>query len=118
VIYTSSIAAHVSEPVRIAYAMSKAAGHALMRHVAAAYGPQGIRANVIAPGMVRHEGWDRMPPEMAARNETAGKSVAAIKSRIARPDDLSAMSVLLMSDAGSYITGQVMCIDGGTTMRP
>jgi NAD(P)-dependent dehydrogenase (short-subunit alcohol dehydrogenase family) len=44
--------------------------------------------------------------------------VAAIKSRITRPGDVSAMGVLLMSDAGSYITGQVLCIDGGTTMRP
>ncbi|SFG01110.1 NAD(P)-dependent dehydrogenase, short-chain alcohol dehydrogenase family [Novosphingobium sp. CF614] len=118
VIYTGSAAAYVSEPVRVAYAMSKAAGHALMRHVAAAYGPQGVRANVIAPGMVRHEGWDRMPPDMATGIENAGKSVAAIKSRIARPEDVSAMGVLLMSDAGSYITGQVMGIDGGTTMRP
>jgi len=117
VIYTSSIAAYVSEPVRVAYAMSKAAGHALMRHVAAAYGPQGIRANVIAAGMVRHEGWDRMPPEMAGNVENTGKSAAAIKSRIARPADLAEMGVLLMSDAGSYISGQVMCIDGGTTMR-
>jgi NAD(P)-dependent dehydrogenase (short-subunit alcohol dehydrogenase family) len=118
VVYTSSIAAHVSEPVRVAYAMSKAAGHALMRQVAAAYGAQGVRANTIAAGMVRHEGWDRMPPEMASNMENLGKSAAALKARIARPADIADMGVLLMSDEGSYISGQVLCIDGGTTMRP
>ena len=42
---------------------------------------------------------------------------AAIKSRIGRPVDIAAMGALLMSDEGSYITGQVISIDGGTIMR-
>lgn len=117
VIYTSSIAAHLGESSRVAYAMSKAAVHALMRHVAVKFGAAGIRANVVAPGMVKHEGWSRIPAGMASELEDMGKRSAAIKSRIATGEDVSALSTLLMSDEGSYITGQVLCVDGGTTMR-
>jgi NAD(P)-dependent dehydrogenase (short-subunit alcohol dehydrogenase family) len=44
-------------------------------------------------------------------------SLALIKSRLGRPDDIAAMSALLMSDEGSYITGQVIGVDGGVIMR-
>ena len=57
ILYTSSGAAYAGEPQRVAYAMSKSAGHALMRHVAAKYGPHGVRANSIAPGIIKHERW-------------------------------------------------------------
>ncbi|MGO9381516.1 MAG: SDR family NAD(P)-dependent oxidoreductase [Mycobacterium sp.] len=45
------------------------------------------------------------------------QAAASIKSRVGRPADIAAMGALLMSDEGAYITGQVLCIDGGTTMR-
>jgi NAD(P)-dependent dehydrogenase (short-subunit alcohol dehydrogenase family) len=118
VVYTSSIAAHAGEAMRPAYAMSKAAVHALMRHVAVRFGPEGVRANVITPGMVKHEGWARIPADFAAQMEAAGQSNAALKSRIASGEDVAAMGALLLSDEGSYITGQVISVDGGTTMRP
>lgn len=114
ILYTSSIAAYHAGPSQVAYAVSKAAGHALMRHVAARFGPQGVRANSIAPGFIIHERLEGMlDPELLEW----GKAGAAIKSRLGRTDDIAAMSALLMSDQGSYITGQVICIDGGTTMR-
>lgn len=114
ILYTSSIAAYHAGPSQVAYAVSKAAGHALMRHVAARFGPQGIRANSIAPGFIIHERLEGvLDPELLAW----GKAGAAIKSRLGRTDDIASMSALLMSDQGSYVTGQVICIDGGTTMR-
>jgi NAD(P)-dependent dehydrogenase (short-subunit alcohol dehydrogenase family) len=45
-------------------------------------------------------------------------SIARIKSRLGKPQDIAGLSALLMSDDGSYITGQVICVDGGVTMRP
>ena len=114
ILYTSSIAAYRAGPSQVAYAVSKAAGHALMRHVASRYGPQGIRANSIAPGFIIHE---RLEAELDPELLEWGKAGAAIKSRLGRTDDIASMSALLMSDQGSYITGQVICIDGGTTMR-
>lgn len=114
VLYTSSAAAYRSGPAQVAYAMSKAAGHALMRHVAVRFGGQGVRANAIAPALTLHPKIESLaPPQMI---EWA-KGAAAIKSRVGRPDDIAAMGALLMSDEGSYITGQVFSIDGGTVMR-
>ncbi|MET0364178.1 MAG: SDR family oxidoreductase [Sphingobium sp.] len=113
-LYTSSGAAHAGEVVRVAYAMSKAAGHALMRHVARRFGPQGIRANAIAPGVIRHEAFDAaISPEMAK----AMRASVPIQSRLGEAEDIAALGALLMSDEGSYITGQVLSVDGGGTMR-
>jgi NAD(P)-dependent dehydrogenase (short-subunit alcohol dehydrogenase family) len=114
IIYTSSPAASKGEPTRVAYAISKAGGHALMRHVAARYGARGVRANSISPGSVlhaRHEG--ALPPAM--KEWLYG--LALIKSRLGRPEDIAAMCALLMSEEGAYITGQVISVDGGVTMR-
>lgn len=115
ILYTSSVAAYMAGAGQVAYAVSKAAGHALMRHVAARYGPQGVRANSIAPGFILHERNESMiDPEMLEW----GKAGAAIKSRLGRTDDIASLGALLMSDHCSYITGQIICVDGGTTMRP
>ena len=114
VVYTSSAAAYNSGPGQVAYAMSKSAGHALMRHVARRFGAQGVRANTIAPALTLHRKIEALlPTEMV----DWAKAAAAIKSRIGRPEDIAAMSALLMSDEGSYITGQIINIDGGTIMR-
>jgi len=86
-----------------------------MRHVATRYDPAGIRANTLAPAMTIHSRIEKLvPPEMI----DVARAAAATKSRVGRPDDLAAMGALLLSDDGSYITGQVISIDGGTTMRP
>jgi NAD(P)-dependent dehydrogenase (short-subunit alcohol dehydrogenase family) len=97
-VYTSSGAAHLGEAVRVAYAMSKTAVHALMRHVARRFGPDGIRANVIAPGVISHRRFEAViSPETA----DAFRQATAIKTRLGSPVDIAAMSVLLMSDEGS-----------------
>lgn len=117
IVYTSSGAAYGGEPQRVSYAMSKEAGHALMRHVAVRYGGEGIRANAVAPGLIRHSGWDGWAPEIVAELEKAGTANMAIK-RMGRPSDIASISALLMSDEGAFITGQVMSVDGGVIMRP
>lgn len=114
IVYTSSAAAYSNGGVQVAYAMSKAAGHVLMRHVAARYGPSGVRANTIAPAMTVHE---RLEADLPAQFFEWARSAAAIKSRLGAPEDIAAMGALLLSDEGSYITGQVINIDGGTIMR-
>jgi NAD(P)-dependent dehydrogenase (short-subunit alcohol dehydrogenase family) len=113
-IYTSSGAAHMPETVRAAHAMSKAAGHALMRHVARTFGPEGIRANVIAPGVIRHARFDAVidPALVVAMR----KQIPV--GRLGEAVDIAAMGALLLSDEGSFITGQVLSVDGGGSMRP
>ena len=114
VIYTSSPAACKGERIRLAYAVAKAGVEALMRHVANRYGAKGIRSNCVAPGTTIHEG-------VEARLDDATKDwlrgLAIVKSRFGRPDDIAAMAALLMADEGSYITGQVIGVDGGIVMR-
>jgi len=114
VIYTSSPAACKGEPVRLAYAVAKAGVEAIMRHVANRYGAQNIRANCIAPGSTLHE---RLENELDAATKEWLLGLAIIKSRLGRPEDIAAMAALLMADEGSYITGQVIGVDGGVVMR-
>ena len=112
VIYTSSPAASKGEPTRVAYAISKAGGNALMRHVAARYASKGVRANCIVPGSVLSK---RLETVVSPQMKEWMISLALIKSRLGRPADIAAMGALLMSDEGSYITSQVIGVDGGVT---
>lgn len=113
IVYTSSGAAFMGQPVRVAYAMSKLAVHALMRNVASRYGPDGVRANAVTPGMVTHPRFEAtVSPEYA----DATRKVTPM-GRLGRPSDVAAMAALLMSDEGNFITGQVISVDGGKTMR-
>ena len=114
IVYTASNAAYLGEPVRVAYAMSKGAILPLMRHVAGRFGSQGLRANAIAPGVIMHPQLaDFMPDAVkdSFREQTTLK-------RLGQPKDIAALSALLMSDDGDFITGQVMTVDGGGFMRP
>lgn len=115
ILYTSSAAAHTGGNAYVSYAMSKSAIHALMRHVARRYGPEGVRANALAPAMTLHT---KLEAELPADLISKLIAPAAINTRPGRPSDIAAMSTLLMSDEGSYVTGQVISVDGGLTMRP
>lgn len=113
ILYTSSAASYMGQPVRVAYAMSKLAVHALMRHVATRFGPDGIRANALTPGIVTHERFEAtVPPAYAEKVRQATPL-----GRLGRPQDVAAMAALLMSDEGNFITGQLISVDGGKTMR-
>lgn len=114
IVYTSSGAAHKGEPLRVAYAMSKSAVHALMRHVANRYGPEGIRANVIAPGVIDHPRFAEVMPDQIVEQFRQDCPLKLLGT----PDDIAAMGALLLSDDGRYVTGQVISVDGGMTMRP
>lgn len=113
-VYTTTGGAYQGEPVRCAYAMSKSAVHALVRHVARRFGPQGIRANAIAPGVIAHGRFHEVLPEevKATLRETN------LVKTFGKPEDIAAMGALLMADEGSFITGQVISVDGGGLMRP
>lgn len=113
-VMTSSPAACKGTPGQVAYSVAKAGVEAIMRHVASRYAEHGIRANCISPGSTMHE---RRESELDPEIKEWCLSLARIKSRLGRPEDIAAMSALLMSDEGSYITGQVIGVDGGVVMR-
>jgi len=113
IVYTSSGAAYDAEPTRVSYAVAKAGLHALMRHVAKRWGSDGIRANVVAPGLVL--------TETAKANLNAAQLAAFLQlvpgTRLGKPEDLAATVAFLMSPDGEWVNGQVISVDGGTTMR-
>jgi NAD(P)-dependent dehydrogenase (short-subunit alcohol dehydrogenase family) len=90
------------------YAAGKAAMLALTRSMAAAFAPNGIRVNALTPGPVDTQMMRNNPPEFieATANQT-------LLGRLADPDEMIGPALLLTSDAGSYITGQVLLADGG-----
>lgn len=113
-VVTSSSAAHMGEPERVAYAMTKAAVNALVRHIASRWGKEGVRANAIAPGLVLTEQIRASLPQ-----EFQDRTLAAHRSpRLGRPEDIAAMVAMLFSADGEWINGQVIAVDGGASMRP
>jgi NAD(P)-dependent dehydrogenase (short-subunit alcohol dehydrogenase family) len=113
IVYTSSAAAFAGEPQRVAYAMSKAAVNALMRHVASRWGKEGVRANSIAPGFVYTEQNRKMlPPEVERAVLRQVRS-----ARIGEADDVAAMVAMLFSADGEWINGQTISVDGGAILR-
>jgi NAD(P)-dependent dehydrogenase (short-subunit alcohol dehydrogenase family) len=120
IVFTASIDAYNGAGTRVSYAMSKAAELALMRHIARRYGPKGIRANAIAPGLIWHYKFDEqwMPEGIPEGVVEQTRARQMIKARFGKPDDVAALGALLFSDDGSFITAQTISVDGGVTFRP
>ena len=112
IIIVSSVGGLTSSTVIGAYNISKAADLQLVRNLAAEFGPKGVRVNAIAPGLVRTDFaralWEN--PEILKRVT----SVAALK-RIGEPHELAGAAIFLACDASSFVTGQTLVVDGGST---
>ncbi|MBO0811614.1 MAG: SDR family oxidoreductase [Microlunatus sp.] len=108
----TSIRAVAVEPGQGVYAATKAGLLQLMRTAAAELGPQGVRFNVIAPGVVE------TPLTSQIRDIPEWYDAYAAKSalgRWARPTELAGAVVYLASDASSFVTGSQLMVDGGWT---
>lgn len=112
-IYTSSGSACAGAPVQPAYAMTKTAIHALARHVAAKWGPSGIRANVICPGLIMTEAVAMYLDD----ERLEGIKAATPSHRLGQPDDIAAAVAFLASDDGAFVNGQAWHVNGGKQMR-
>jgi NAD(P)-dependent dehydrogenase (short-subunit alcohol dehydrogenase family) len=120
IVNTSSAAAFSAEPMRPAYGASKAAIVALTRHVATAYGRQGIRCNSVAPGIIATEGALANTKEMGPDPMEPFRYVRenlAHSHRDGSPDDIAAVVALMLSDDGAWINGQCFSVDGGWLFR-
>jgi len=107
----SSIGGLNGSPILGAYCISKAADMQLARNIASEYGVHNIRANTIAPGLIRtyfsRALWEN--PEIL-KEATSGAKLL----RIGEPEEIGGVAVMLASKAGAFITGQTLVVDGGT----
>jgi NAD(P)-dependent dehydrogenase (short-subunit alcohol dehydrogenase family) len=113
IVHTSSAAAFLGDSTRPSYAIAKSGINALVRHMAARWGKEGIRANSVAPGVV-------ITPTVAAQGVSDFQREAlkrTLSTRLGRPEDIAAMVAFLLSDDGEWVNGQVVSVDGGLTKR-
>ena len=107
-----SIGAFIFSPMLSIYSSAKAAMVSFTRSMAAEFVQFGIRVNALAPGPVDTYMMQKNPQEMV--DAMVG---GTLMRRLATPDEMVGAALLLTSDAGSYMTGQVVIVDGGGTPR-
>jgi NAD(P)-dependent dehydrogenase (short-subunit alcohol dehydrogenase family) len=95
------------------YGLSKAAVAQLARNLAVEWGPSGVRVNAISPGLIRTPLAAEL---MKDANFMSRRLSLTPLRRVGEPHEVAGLVVLLASDAGGFITGQNLVIDGGTTI--
>ena len=113
IIIVSSIGGLTSSTVIGAYNVSKAADFQLARNLASEFGPAGVRVNCIAPGLVRTDFaralWENPDTLKAVTRSTPMR-------RIGEPHEIAGAAVFLASSASTFVTGQAIVVDGGSTV--
>jgi NAD(P)-dependent dehydrogenase (short-subunit alcohol dehydrogenase family) len=109
VIHISSVMGLGSTPKRNVYSATKAALIGMCRASALDLGPHGITVNCIAPGPIATE----MPMSILSKEQQDAFSSRTALGRWGTPEEIAGPALLLASDAGSYITGTTIVVDGG-----
>ncbi|NJC33151.1 NAD(P)-dependent dehydrogenase (short-subunit alcohol dehydrogenase family) [Sphingomonas jejuensis] len=113
IIIVSSIGGLRGSPTIGAYNVSKAADFQLARNLAVEHGRDNVRINCIAPGLIRTDFaralWEN-PKQLDLVNRLNPMG------RIGEPEEIAGAAVFLASKAGSYVTGQAIVVDGGSTI--
>ena len=113
IMITSSTGAFSPSETLGTYNISKLADIALVRNLAAEWGPKGVRVNALCPGLIKTDFakalWDN--PEAAAR-----VTEQTPMRRFGESDDFKGIAVFIASEASSYVTGQALTVCGGTHM--
>lgn len=111
IINIGSVSGVVGNPGQSNYAAAKAGLAGFTKSLAKEMGGKSITANVIAPGFIETDMTDGLPDAIKERVKT----LTALR-RMGKPEEIAAAACFLASDGASYVTGQVLCVDGGMTM--
>ena len=113
IIIVSSVGGLKGSSILGAYNMSKAADIMMVKNLASEYGQFNIRANAIAPGLIKTDFakalWEN--PDILKRVTST-----VPMRRIGMPNEIAGIALMLASEAGSYINGQTLVVDGGMTI--
>ena len=96
-----------------AYALAKAAVAQLARNLAVQWGPRGVRANAIAPGLIETSFADGL---MSNEAFMARRMQMTPLRRVGQPHEIAGAAVFLAAPAGGFVSGQVIVVDGGTVI--
>ncbi len=107
IINTSSMVSISGQPGGVAYPASKYAVNGLTWSLARELGPAGIRVNAVAPGITRTDMVAKLPPQMI---EPLIKTIPL--RRVGEPEDVANAFLFLASDMASYVTGEILSVDG------
>jgi len=109
IVLIGSIAGHTASPSTMAYSIAKAGVAHMARCLADEFAADRIRVNCVAPGFIRSFSSQAVIDAGAADAIAAGTPLG----RIGEPEDIAGAAIFLASDAGSFVTGQSILVDGG-----
>ncbi|QFU75674.1 SDR family oxidoreductase [Halioglobus maricola] len=115
IVNISSNASLRGQAFNTAYAAAKSGVNVLTKSSAAEYGREGIRINAVSPGVIRTPGIEKYFAEQPEK--AAGLKKAAVLDRLGEPEEIAEAVVFLCSDRASFITGQILSVDGGGAVR-
>jgi len=118
IVSISSIAGRTGFSFRASYCAAKAGIEGLTRALAVEWAKRGVRVNAVAPGHVRTPMLDYSIEIGSVTEETVrGRTNRIPLGRYAQPEEIAAAILFLSSPAASYITGEVLCVDGAITVN-
>jgi NAD(P)-dependent dehydrogenase (short-subunit alcohol dehydrogenase family) len=115
IINISSNASLRGQPYNTAYAAAKSGVNLLTKSAAAEYGHKGIRINAVSPGVIRTPGVEKYFEEQPKIAE--GLKQSAVMRRLGEPSEIADAVCFFASDRASFITGQLLSVDGGGAIK-
>ncbi len=110
IINIASVAGLKPQPESLLYSMTKAALIMMTRSYALEFGPKGVRANAIAPGLIQTQLSEYFWKDESKRGMFMDRQVI---KHLGQPQEIASIALMLASDQASYLTGQTVTVDGG-----